>query len=742
MRRYLSLLTIVSILAALCLAAPAAAEPDQRRRLDALARVDRTRLLVNSGSLAEAVRAAAELGGLDIPATLSPAADVAYPGLPATLQAPIQRLHDAVQHADDIARSALRVDVQAADALVAEAQELVDAAGGPALHDEETSRRLMMRGAGLQARIDAAVDREWLATATWQLAGVIDAELPALQAYGAAAPAPAGRVEGCDVVDQPPSLCVGGTGANTYADDYALVVDLGGDDLHTHSAGGADVGRNGLAASATIDVGGNDRYETLLTAERGRAAQGASRSSGIGMLVDAAGDDVYQATAAEDQVTILAQGGTIVGAGVLADLGGNDRYGIHNEALVDPDAAQSTSQGQGFSTIGPLGILLDTGLGNDSYAISVHPQALTVDRTVYSTQVRAEGQGYGVAGTGLFVDDGGTDLATVTGHTATVTADEHRSTETGNAIAAAVLGGLGGAGVAIGGPGDTTRTVRARTRGPAPGNASAAGFGYGALGGFAAISDTSGADVYRIDAHAQAVATRTFDDDCACDADPRVGASAAGVFASGLGLGGIGGIGLAHDAAGDDRYEVSGTISAEATAHDTRTASAPSPAVASALAGDATLQAMGFGSIGSGYLVDLLGDDTYDASTTSNAAAESDSPTDGERRSRAVSGAARSFAQGSGAVNGYGEQRDHGGKDRYTSTNISTATTDEHGLAMPFEGESIVQGAATNGAGLLLDIGGTGDVFTANPQRLTCRGTRGEGLWQDCGTGLGLGLKQ
>lgn len=109
------------------------------------------------------------------------------------------------------------------------------------------------------------------------------------------------------------------------------------------------------------------------------------------MLVDAAGDDIYQVTAAEDQVTILAQAGANVGAGVLADLGGNDRYGIQNEAVVDSDAAQSASQGQGFSTIGPLGIPRHRP-GQRQLCHQRAPQALTVDGTVYSTQVRAEGQ--------------------------------------------------------------------------------------------------------------------------------------------------------------------------------------------------------------------------------------------------------------------------------------------------------------------------------------------------------------
>src|SRR5207245_3444341 len=100
----------------------------------------------------------------------------------------------------------------------------------------------------------------------------------------------------CSVVDEPPALCIGGSGNSTYNKDYALLIDLGGDDLYTNSAGGADPGvpvngtGSGLPVSIVLDLGGNDRYDPVLTPGGSRVVEGSAYFGGIGMLVDAAGD--------------------------------------------------------------------------------------------------------------------------------------------------------------------------------------------------------------------------------------------------------------------------------------------------------------------------------------------------------------------------------------------------------------------------------------------------------------------
>ena len=112
-------------------------------------------------------------------------------------------------------------------------------------------------------------------------------------------------------------IALGGTGTNRYsAEAYAVLIDLGGNDVYEGSVG------------ATV-----------------------SPSQPIAVAIDLAGDDVYRCT----REGAIAQGAGVFGAGVLLDLAGNDTY-----------ATPSYHYGP-YSLYGDsLGVLLDIG-GKDQY---------------------------------------------------------------------------------------------------------------------------------------------------------------------------------------------------------------------------------------------------------------------------------------------------------------------------------------------------------------------------------------
>ncbi len=153
---------------------------------------------------------------------------------------------------------------------------------------------------------------------------------------------------------------LGGSGPNHYKGDYALIIDLGGNDTYELTR------RPNLTGQVIIDLGGNDKYFAL---EDYALACG---YFGYSVLIDAAGDDLYQGknfsvgcgffgcgllwdqagndTYIGDQFT---QGAGGFGIGILKDDGGNDRY-------------QAALMGQGFGFVRGVGALLDA-QGSDHY---------------------------------------------------------------------------------------------------------------------------------------------------------------------------------------------------------------------------------------------------------------------------------------------------------------------------------------------------------------------------------------
>lgn len=724
----LSVLTLV--LSLLPLGQPSAA-PASRSLVRA---AERVKAAAVRGGVGEAILAAAAAGDRRVE-TLVYAPAVLPPGTPPALRTPLADLLGAIRAADEAARAAVHASPAEIDRAAAEATALMDAA----LADPYPA--LAARARAHLARVQRMMDAPALLGAAAAVGAAIDRAIPALRAAGSGLPASDG--EGCDVVEQAGALCVAGTGATTITGEYALVVDLGGDDIHRHSAGGASVLANGLAAAVTIDVGGNDVYDTRIGEDTpSTAAQGAGRSGGIGMLVDASGDDVYSITAAKPDATqILGHGASVLGAGVLADQGGDDSYAITN---TQPSTA-THAQGQGFAVLGPLGMFLDTGQGNDTISDDASPPPLTgAEGELVASRARAECCASGVgASLAVYVDDGGTDRTEVSATSAL----EEPGMPDQAVVSSHGLSGLGGLAISITGPGDTERISRALSSGPTAGNATTALGAEGALGGASVSIDGGGDDRYRSEGRSVAVHELVLVEDCACD---RVKALAGTVFAGGLGYGTLGGEVEQVDASGDDVYELVAVSSAAASVTDERTHPEGSvvelPAV-DAEGGVANPLGLGFGAAASqASFTDAAGADSYLVRGRNDAAASSAPDAPGyvhDVRSFGGSGFAEALGAGfgdfGGAAPAAGHFRDLGGGDTYTVALTSEVSSVPTGGA--FEGEAVVSvlgSVEQNALATFLDEGGA-DTVSIVPEDAACEGTRGEGSWQDCGTLLGRG---
>jgi len=182
-------------------------------------------------------------------------------------------------------------------------------------------------------------------------------------------------------------------------DDAFLVVDLGGDDLHSGATAAPVPGRS---LAAVLDLGGDDVYIAGET-----AAQGAGLAA-VGVLLDVAGNDRYHAIQ-------CAQGFGQIGFGLLADLDGDDsyvaRYAGQGAAILGvgllleaagADSYSIQSDGQGFGGAGGVGTLADRA-GDDRYQ-AVRDPAVT-QRPSYHSEERiavsnAQGVGIGRRGDG------------------------------------------------------------------------------------------------------------------------------------------------------------------------------------------------------------------------------------------------------------------------------------------------------------------------------------------------------
>ena len=161
-------------------------------------------------------------------------------------------------------------------------------------------------------------------------------------------------------------MIVGGTGDNVYSDDFAVIIDLGGNDIYRCRAGGA-IGEIGNPYSVVIDLAGDDFYMN-----QEKAVNQGAGFLGIGVLIDLAGNDTYRSSN-------YSHGAGLFGIGLLYDQAGEDDY-------------RGGYFCQGAGNVG-VGILLDNGNSDDRYL----------------SQIWAQGFG-SVFGYGLLRDAGGDDI--------------------------------------------------------------------------------------------------------------------------------------------------------------------------------------------------------------------------------------------------------------------------------------------------------------------------------------------
>lgn len=216
-------------------------------------------------------------------------------------------------------------------------------------------------------------------------------------------------------------LSIGGPGTTRHARPSIVEFDLEGDDLYVGPVAGPGTFAtpNGpqTAGSLSIDVGGNDSYDTPDLAKTQAYA-----SSGASLLLDLAGQDIYRARQE-------AQGASAGAIAILADFQGGDHYesGASSQgdyaglptragaALIDlagDDSYQTATQASLRSSVGagtsPFAILLDAA-GIDAYAIT-SPGTTPFDRQGRVTLAGFAGA-TGVSNTGtlaraLFMDVG------------------------------------------------------------------------------------------------------------------------------------------------------------------------------------------------------------------------------------------------------------------------------------------------------------------------------------------------
>jgi hypothetical protein len=207
-------------------------------------------------------------------------------------------------------------------------------------------------------------------------------------------------------------IAIGGSGGNEYRRDFAVVIDLGGDDrYHAH---GLAAGRPDRPAAVVIDLSGDDRYQSTSTFSFGAGFLG------VGLLVDVSGNDRYTSNQS------FTQGAAVAGGGLLVDLAGDDAYrGVRYAqgsalaqgvaGLVDmggDDEHQAGLYAQGFAGPGSLGLLLAQG-GDDRYAALGLVDCGYGDAGTYHAMSQGSAVGfrhYASGGIALLLDEGGRDL--------------------------------------------------------------------------------------------------------------------------------------------------------------------------------------------------------------------------------------------------------------------------------------------------------------------------------------------
>lgn len=720
-------------------------------------RLDSAQGLEATGSLADTVAASALLERVEIeePAPLDLGTTPPVAGLPRHVTEPIERLQVAVTTAAQLAEEAAGLAIEELTALGLD--ETIRDGSVDRLLQSVTEVRQTGHGQEqwegpqqLAGVADAAALYEWRRTgvsvqryyqATLLLARTIDQTLPQLLQAAQALPPSAETVDGCDLVDHHPDLCIGGTGGNNYTRDYALLIDLGGDDLHANSAGGAhpapqepglvSPGGNGLYASVLVDLAGEDHYGTTLpTADGSEVAIGAGLAGGIGVLVDAGGSDRYAiehtADGRERSPNPRGIGSGALGVGFLADLAGDDNYSVrqhtfsvwggHDGTDGHPDTSSAQAHGAGVGLLG-VGILTDA-LGDDRYLIESAPQEpLFHTSTPHGRgpglqigQSGALGFGAGLAGGGLFIDSAGTDDVVLRGATAPVDPDDLRRIESNcpppppksepreyswacypwtTSLAYGFGLGYSGTGTALFGPGDATYSLLAEASAPETHRTIAWGFGASLIGA-GAVVDVAGDDDYLLSAenrrhrHADATGPRPAvaqDNLPTQHNDPTqwMNGLGGGASAQGMAYATIGAAAMI-DGEGNDTYTALADTTAVVAPHASNGTAPEGPLFAEA--GTAQTLAQGVAAEeASALLEDGMGDDVYEVVAQAVAEARGGQQP-GVGGIEAYTYDAVAIAQGAihtATRPAYAELHDGGGHDRYSATCGSAAVAEPDG---------------------------------------------------------------
>ncbi len=206
------------------------------------------------------------------------------------------------------------------------------------------------------------------------------------------------------------NIFIGGTGNDVYREDYAVIIDFGGDDTYLFP----EITKDDAAAKPVrclIDIDGNDRY-------LGSSYSLAGAVFGVSLLFDRSGNDLYSS---DD----FSQGSALFGLAVLEDFQGHDSYtsGLCTQGsaafgigiLIDhqgTDFYQSNAQAQGFGFTRGFGGLIDI-QGNDVYVTTSPYQ----DFLRYESHFVAFTQGAGLGhrpiasgGFGMLFDHHGNDV--------------------------------------------------------------------------------------------------------------------------------------------------------------------------------------------------------------------------------------------------------------------------------------------------------------------------------------------
>lgn len=666
-----------------------------------------------------------------------------------------------------------------------------------------TSSRLVFRGGSLlgpasagqiSARgnatgssysLPASVERAAAAAprASLDVLRTVEQNLPALARISAprAAQEP---VAGCDVVNQPPLLCVSSSLDNVYEKNAALIIDLGGNDVYRNNAGISPFLPEGGSAfvpvGISVDLAGDDSYRAMADQliDGVSIATGGAFMGGIGISVDYAGNDQYVAHIPNEPgepslpgagfglALVIGQGGgSYSGSGLLLDLGGSDAYSVLPP--VEPKASENrkvTAQGGGETCGGTFyvsappyrtpthcpstGALIDTGRGNDAYAIDLGDYAASEIQKVHTTWA----QGAGSAGAGFLVDDGGSDSVSirsvqhgVPSYTGVGEDAPEAHAHAPNTFMWAQGAAAGGLGIVSFGQGDTTYSMHVSADELAI--TTMTGQGAGALGGVAALDDAGGNDLYEMRSDAVLNPVTQVPPDCGiekaipCDAgllvDAHYGLTQRNLY--GQGYGGAGGLGVLLDASGNDTYRGSNSIELNAKLIDNAASGegVPSMRVEGFWGPGAMVQGLG-ASGGLGLLADAGGTDTYLHEVENVTTARVESHDGRKPLVTALDAGRRSVGQGSGFFGGTGVLLDAGGSgDRVLSEAVNQVVTEPNPNGAfrwgGGSGSGAVQGAGDGG---VLAVLGTSPTVLSSPNKPACvlygAGNRGFAYWHEC----------